>query len=140
MKQFVTFVFLLLTLFVTNTAWSKKDVSYQVGVLKDISIKTQNRTRYVQTGYHVGSVFVGTVPVTSTSSHYLVQVQVDDLLYMATYNPNVFKTYKPNEWVVNDPIQVRFRKNDMYLLRPDGREMKAKVVKKVRVKYVLIGT
>jgi hypothetical protein len=40
---------------------------------------------------------------------------------------------QPENWIVGDPIQVRIAGNLMYLKRPDGKEVKTRIVKRVRV-------
>ena len=53
------------------------------------------------------------------------------LFYFAEYRAGKL-SYKP-EWVVNDPIEFRFGKEDKaFLKRPDGKELEVVVVKKVR--------
>jgi len=36
------------------------------------------------------------------------------------------------EWIIGEPIEVRFEKDKMYLARPNGKELETKVVKKSR--------
>lgn len=40
---------------------------------------------------------------------------------------------QPGNWIVGDPIEVRVDGNLMYLKRADGKEVKTRIVKRVRV-------
>jgi hypothetical protein len=40
---------------------------------------------------------------------------------------------QPENWVVGDPIQVRINGNLMYLKKENGKEVKTRIVKRVRV-------
>jgi hypothetical protein len=62
---------------------------------------------------------------------YVFQIQLDDLVYFAEHRAGK-RSYKP-DWVVNDPIDLRFGKdNRMFLKRADGKELEVLIVKKVR--------
>ena len=58
-------------------------------------------------------------------------VSGQDSSYFAEYKAGKL-SYKP-DWVVNDPIDLRFGKeNRMFLKRADGKELEVLIVKRVR--------
>jgi hypothetical protein len=53
-----------------------------------------------------------------------------DLVYFAAYSAGKL-SYRP-DWIVNDPIDFRLTKDNMFLKRPDGKELEVRLIKKVR--------
>jgi hypothetical protein len=40
---------------------------------------------------------------------------------------------QPENWIIGDPIEVRITGNLMYLKKPDGKEVKTRIVRRIRV-------
>lgn len=128
---------ILLGLLLPVVSHAKFKGSYQVGTLKAVDLERVTRVSSISHHHHHHFGFGHTTyvrPNAHTVSYYYIVVQVDDLVYTAQYSPNIFKTYRPSTWVVNDPVQVGFDYKYMYVKRPDGKDLKAKIIKKVRVK------
>lgn len=70
-----------------------------------------------------------------TQDTYYFHIIMDGKEYITTYEPAWFFSHKP-AWVIGDPIQVRLnnKRDRMYLLRQDGKELKTKVFKVSRLK------
>ncbi|HWY59764.1 MAG TPA: hypothetical protein VNZ03_35200 [Terriglobales bacterium] len=62
---------------------------------------------------------------------YLFQIQVGDLVYFAQYTAGALSDR--TSWIVNDPIDLRFEKEKMFLKRPDGKEVELWLAKTVRL-------
>jgi hypothetical protein len=104
-----------------GTATAKDKPPYQTGKLIDLSVQDVTR----------GILVVGGMAAPVPGKLYVFQIQVEDLVYFAEYRAGK-RSYKPG-WIVNDPIEFRFgRENRMFLKRPDGKELEVVVVKKVR--------
>jgi hypothetical protein len=52
---------------------------------------------------------------------------VEDLIYTGETRSKDIR-----EFIVGDPVDVRLDDNNMYLKRPDGKEVKAKILTKAR--------
>ena len=78
-----------------------------------------------------GTVIISGLAAPIPGKLYVFQIQLDDLVYFAEHRAGK-RSYKP-DWVVNDPIDLRFGKdNRMFLKREDGKELEVLIVKKVR--------
>jgi len=111
----------LLVLVFLSTAIAKGKPSYQTGKLIDLSVQDVTR----------GIGVVGGMAAPIPGRLYTFQIQFEDLIYFAQYSAGKL-SYKP-EWIVNDPIEFRFGKEDKaFLKRPDGKELEVVIVKKVR--------
>lgn len=114
----------------------KKNLTFQVGILQDIIL---DRSSYVS--YHTATYFghhnyyfgAYTYPVVSQRENYFIKIKVDKILYIGQYYPTLFKTYRPSEWIVNDPVEVAFDRKYMYIKRPDGKLLKARILKRIRL-------
>jgi len=127
MKKFALFLLIFL---ISSTAYagSKEPKIYQEGVLIDVRLGEPSLFLGEQ-NYKIGK---STVSMPSRSMKiYHVIVQVDDLIYIGAIRVGWARTYNP-EWIIGDPVQVRFKKNRMYLKKSNEKEAKFKVVKKVR--------
>ena len=71
-----------------------------------------------------------TTPVEDKQKHYFITVQLADMVYVGEYTPAFFG--KPGDWVIGDPISVRLDGNNMYLQKPNGKELKSKIRKRIR--------
>ena len=112
---------LLVSLSMTVFSKSKEKPSYQTGKLLDVSVQDVSR----------GTAIIGGMAAPIPGKLYVFQIQLGDLVYSAEYRAGKM-SYKP-DWVVNDPIDLRFGKdNRMFLKRADGKELEVLIVKKVR--------
>lgn len=63
---------------------------------------------------------------------YTVTARFDDMVYTAQSESVFGFGFKPVSFVVNDPIQGCLRDNTLALVRPDGKEYKARIVRAAR--------
>jgi hypothetical protein len=62
-----------------------------------------------------------------------LSVQIGDLIYIGQCEEKRhFSSCRPGAWVIGDLIDVRIDKDSMYLKKPDGGELKTRIVKRVR--------
>ena len=62
-----------------------------------------------------------------------LSVQIDTLIYVGQCEEKKhFSSCRPGTWIIGDPIDVRIDKDYMYLRKPDGGEVKTRIVKRVR--------
>lgn len=103
-------------------------LNIQGGTYTRSVINSVNPVGYGAIGY--------SIPVSSTV--YVFVVQLNDLAYLLQYEAKWRWSYLP-QWTVGDPIELRFNKKgtDAYLKRPDGKELKTKIVQKVRIELKL---
>ena len=114
---------------------NKKDHVYETGKLLDITIDTTESVSYRTRTYKIGDHYYSHMdPYTVRRQEYFLHVKLKGIVYVARYTSSLFKSYRPADLIVGDPIEVRFKKKKMYIKRPDGKEMKSKIVKRVRVK------
>jgi hypothetical protein len=128
------------------SASSAKDLPpvYLNGLLLNIDIDKQVQTSYVNNGssntdmsknnknktkintYHYESL----TPVTSIKNTYYFEIKIGDLEYQTSFTP-IWGNETDTNWVIGKPIQVRLNdeKNRLYLLRPNGEELKTKILK-----------
>lgn len=114
----------MVALLVVFSAASEK--SYIKGKLVDItSVKTKTPIQLQNNG-------LAPLIVSAENEEYSISVQLGDLIYTGRYQ---VKVYKPEGWTVNDPVDVRFEGDRMFIRRPDKpeKEIKIKIFKKVRV-------
>ena len=109
-------------------AKSKPPQTYEQGKLLDIQEKKDKTTTYTTTKRSDGSTV--TTPRTTEEKHYFLTVQAGDLVYVGEYTPMFFG--KPGDWIIGDSIEVRFDNNHMILRKPNGKELKAKIKKRIR--------
>ncbi|MCE9625974.1 MAG: hypothetical protein K8R69_11085 [Deltaproteobacteria bacterium] len=109
-------------------AKDKTPPTYQQGKLLDIQEKKDKTTSYTTTKQKDGTTV--TTPTTSEEKHYFISVQAGDLVYVGEYTPMFYG--KPGDWIIGDPIDVRFDGGKMILRKPNGKELKTKVVKRIR--------
>jgi len=101
---------------------------YESGKLLDIQEKKEKTTTYVTQKQSNGRSV--TTPQTNEEKHYFITVKAGDLVYVGEYTPMFFG--KPGDWIIGDPIDVRFDGNNMLLKKPNGKELKAKIRKRIR--------
>ena len=139
-------LYIILFLLINISATSAKDLPpvYLNGLLLNIDIDKQVQTSYVNNGssntdvsknnknktkintYHYESL----TPVTSIKNTYYFEIKIDDLKYQTSFTP-IWGNETDTNWVIGQPIQVRLNddKNRLYLLRPNGDELKTKILK-----------
>jgi len=78
-----------------------------------------------------GTAIIGNIAAPIRGISYVFQIQVGDLLYVAQYTAGIHSDRL--NWIVNDPVKLRFEKDLMFLKRPDGREVEVWLVKTVRL-------
>ncbi|MCC7345679.1 MAG: hypothetical protein IT573_12125 [Deltaproteobacteria bacterium] len=110
------------------SAKDKAPKEYQQGKLLDIQERKDKTTTYTTTKQKDGKTV--TTPTTTEEKHYFITVQASDLVYVGEYTPMFFG--KPGDWIIGDPIDVRFDGNKMILRKPNGKELKTKVQKRIR--------
>jgi hypothetical protein len=141
-------LYLILFLLINISATAAKELPpvYLNGLLLNIDIDKQVQTSYVNNGssntdvknnnnnknktkintYHYESL----TPVTSIKNTYYFEIKIDDLKYQTSFTP-IWGNETDTNWVIGKPIQVRLNddKNRLYLLRPNGEELKTKILK-----------
>ncbi len=140
-------LYIILFLLINISATSAKDLPpvYLNGLLLNIDIDKQVQTSYVNNGssntdvkknnnknktkintYHYESL----TPVTSIKNTYYFEIKIGDLEYQTSFTP-IWGNETDTNWVIGKPIQVRLNdeKNRLYLLRPNGEELKTKILK-----------
>jgi hypothetical protein len=60
-----------------------------------------------------------------------VVVNVRGVVYTGEYEPTAADGYIPGEWKPGDPVPVRLAGDQLYLRRPNGRELQTTVVKRI---------
>jgi hypothetical protein len=138
------YVILFLLINISATAAKELPPVYLNGLLLNIDIDKQVQTSYVNNGssntdvtknnknktkintYHYESL----TPVTSIKNTYYFEIKIDDLKYHTSFTP-IWGNETDTNWVIGKPIQVRLNdeKNRLYLLRPNGEELKTKIIK-----------
>lgn len=124
----VLFISTLFGPFHDVAAKDKAPKEYQQGKLLDIQEKKDKTTTYTTTKQKDGTSV--TTPTTTEEKHYFITVQAGDLVYVSEYTPMFFG--KPGDWIIGDPIEVRFEGNKMILRKPNGKELKASIRKRIR--------
>lgn len=137
MKKIIFLIILISLSFPSQEALSKrkKDITFQVGILLDIHVDDVATLSYYTSQYHLDHhYYYETRPIVVRHDYYFISIKVGDLIYVGSYSPSLFKTYRPTEWVINDPVEVGFDHKYMYIIRPNGKLFKARLVKRIRVK------
>jgi hypothetical protein len=60
-----------------------------------------------------------------------VVVNVEGVVYTGEYESDSAEGYTPGEWIQGDPVPVRLCGNQLYLRRPNGRELQTTVIKRI---------
>lgn len=138
------YVILFLLINISATAAKELHPVYLNGLLLNIDIDKQVQTSYVNNGssntdvtknnknktkintYHYENL----TPVTSIKNTYYFEIKIDELKYQTSFTP-IWGNETDTNWVIGKPIQVRLNdnKNRLYLLRPNGEELKTKIIK-----------
>ena len=60
-----------------------------------------------------------------------VVVNVQGVVYTGEYEPTSAQGYTPGEWTPGDPIPIRLAGDQLYLRRPNGRELQTTIIKRI---------
>ena len=60
-----------------------------------------------------------------------IVVNVEGVVYTGEYEFSSAEGYLPGEWKPGDPVPIRLAGDKLYLRRPNGRELRTTVVKKI---------
>lgn len=131
MKSLTKYVLLVggLALSLTVNAAERE---YETGRILNIQRERHNVSRGA-TAYHAGSAIIVNNN-TSSQTHWNYIVAVRDMIFHGQYiRRNRLQQDPSMDFVINDPVDVRFDKNRMYLKRPNGKELKTQIVTQMRV-------
>jgi hypothetical protein len=100
--------------------------SYLNNGSSNTDVRKNNKNKTKINTYHYESL----TPVTSIKNTYYFEIRIDDLKYQTSFTP-IWGNETDTNWVIGKPIQVRLNddKNRLYLLRPNGEELKTKIIK-----------
>jgi hypothetical protein len=102
---------------------SKDKREWKTGTLLSITDSSSNQI--------IGNSQTGAVQ-TVTYVEYRLSVLVDGMIYVGSYWPRWRWSYTPTDFVINDPIEISVNGKDMYIKRPEGQELKTKVIQRIR--------
>lgn len=121
MKTAGTLLFLLICISLAATAKDKHE--WKTGTLVSITDASSNRV-------------IGNSPTGAIQSvedvEYRISVLFDGMIYVGSYWPHWKWSYAPTDFVVNDPIEIRIDGKQLYIKRPGNKELKTKVVQRIR--------
>jgi len=66
-----------------------------------------------------------------TDVEYRLSVQIGNMVYVGSYWPRWRWSYTPTDFIENNPVEARFEGKHMYLKRPDGKELKTEIIRRV---------
>ncbi len=104
-----------------SLAAAKDKRDWKTGTL--LSITDSSSNRIVGNG---GSV------QTITDVEYRISILADGMVYVGSYWPRFRWSYSPTDFVINDPIEISVEGKEMYIKRPEGQELKTKVIQRIR--------
>jgi hypothetical protein len=58
-------------------------------------------------------------------------VNVEGVVYTGEYEPASAEGYTPGEWKAGDHVPIRVEGDKLFLRRPNGRELKTSIVKRI---------
>jgi hypothetical protein len=113
---FLFFVALMAMALVCSAA----DKAYQAGKLVDVDSQLYSK-------------LVGDTTVIRHQND--LSVRVGDVIYIGEcHEKRHWSSCRPGNWIVGDPIEVWIEKDSMYLRKPNGGDVRTKIVKRVRVR------
>jgi hypothetical protein len=117
--------FVLCLMLATAVTCLGADKVYQKG--KYLDVNSQAYQKIISTAGNGSSFSV-------TRRENDLSIQIGDLIYVGQCEEKRhFSSCRPAAWVVGDTIDVRIRKNSMYIKKPGGGELKTRIVKRIRV-------
>ena len=103
---------------------AKDQKEYQTGKLVDV--QSQGYEKIISNPQTAA-------PMSVRRTDNLITVRLGDLVLVGEcIGTRHFSACTPGDWIVGDPIEVRVEKGNMYLKKPNGKELKTKIVKRVR--------
>lgn len=60
-----------------------------------------------------------------------VVINLDGVVYTGEYESSCADGYLPGEWKTGDPVPVRLEGDQLFLRRPNGRELQTTIVKRI---------
>lgn len=123
MRRMIVVGFALTLIIASANSARSDDASkgYVTGRLLDLTVQPVDK----------GTAIIGNIAAPIRGISYLFQIQVGGLVYFAQYTAGA-RADRPN-WVVNDPIVLRFERGKMFIKRPDGKELEVWLAKTVRI-------
>lgn len=116
--------FLTLTPVLTNAHTH----TYQTAKLLNIDVSTELSSSGT-TVQRIGHVFVASDNVVRYTN-FVYTIQLDDVIYTSLYQRTSFLQHNPStDFVAGTSVEIRIDKTKLYLHRPDGNEMKTKILK-----------
>lgn len=88
-----------------------------VSVTDSTSTRTYGTNGNVNTAYDV---------------EYRISIELDGMVYVGSYYPRWRWSYSPTDFIVNDPVEVRIDGNHLVIKRPNGKELKTAIVRRIR--------
>jgi len=114
---------LLICLSLVGALAAKDKREWKTGTLLSITDSSSNRV--------ISNTQTGAVQ-TVTDVEYRFSVLIDGMIYVGSYWPRWKWSYAPTDLVINDPIEIFIDGKDMYIKRPEGQELKTKVIQRIR--------
>ena len=116
---------------------SAKEPNWQTGRLVGLDTRTTAVSEEIRNGHYEErqakngkTVIAGnSYAVNQAKVTYVLTVRIGDTTYTAEHLKNLFFGYNPTDMVVNDPVTVSVQKNKLVLIRPDGKQYKATIVR-----------
>ena len=111
---------------------SAKEPDWQAGRLVGLNTRTTATSEEIRNGHYQtknGRTDGNSYTIEQTKMTYVLTVRVGDITYTTEHIKNLIFGYNPTDMVVNDPVNVSIQKNNLVLLRPDGKEYKTTIVR-----------
>jgi len=111
---------------------SAKELDWQAGRLVGLDTRTTATTEEIRNGHFEaknGKIDGNSYAIEQAKVTYVLTVRVGDMTYTAEHIKNLIFGYNPTDMVVNDPVSVSIQKNNLVLIRPDGKEYKTTIVR-----------
>lgn len=88
-----------------------------------LAVNDSSSNRVVQSGSVITNV---------TDTEYRMNVELNGVIYVCSYWPRWRWSYEPNDFVVNDAIDVRISGKHLFIKRPNGKELKTAIIRRIR--------
>ena len=96
-----------------------------------VAEKVYQKGKYLDVDSQAYQKLVGSTSVLRHEND--LSVQIADIIYVGQCEEKKhFSSCRPGTWIIGDIIDVRIDKDSMYLRKPDGGEVKTRIVKRVR--------
>jgi len=147
MKKVLSVLTLIILSSLCLKATSTENKNYITGKLIDINVEKYLETSYVNNSStnisqetEIKKKKINTEinknrfetlnPVTSVKNIYYFEIATDTYRYLSSFTP-IWGSETDTNWVIGGPIQIRLNddNNRLYLKRPNGKELKTKIIK-----------